>query len=523
MPVIREYNRQFSATGPIETRMRTGDDFGGREARALGQVGQGLQKAGDVLYKRAEQHELSELNAKLSKAQADNAIDFENLVRTAEPGDKNIFEEFNKKADERLNKIGENLSTGAGRNYFRTAAAKIKGQIVVNAAQTQADLDGEKAVIDYTSSKNDLSASLVSDPSSLNLARDLHNQGLDNLVAAGYLPAKEAAKLKQTGDRDLVKSSIRGWIKLDPGFAKEKIASGEFDTELGGDGKIQMLAEVEQAVRAKEVDLERRKRRQQELLQAEQEQTQNEFLKAMSEGNLTTDQILSSNLEAFGSGSKDQFIRMLKAENENGGKLKTSAGTFIALFDRINLPEGDPNKITDESDLNEYLGRGLSYTDLTKLRQEITGNKTEKGRVENNLKKQLFQIAKGQLTKSNDMLGIKDPEGDENMLMFQIFAYDQIEQYRKEGKPIRDLLNPDSKDYLGNYISNYRRTLQEIMRAQMRSLLPTPGRTLQKRLDANSDEPVRRRRKPGESVADYMKYLQGLKAGAPEANAGDGN
>jgi len=526
MPVIKEYQRQFRHNdGAPQLRLRTADDFGGTEARALGQIGQAVSAVGDAVYRVAEQQELSDLNAKLSKAQADNSIEFQNVVKNTKPGDKVAFEEFEKRADERLAEIRDGVSTPAGRNYFSGATTKMKTQLVMSSAQAQADLDGEKAVMDYSSAKNDLTAGLIADPSSLALSRELHAQGLDNLVSAGMLPAAQAEKLKLTGDQDLVKSSVRGWIKLNPAYAKQKLEAGEFDKELGGEQKLQLYSEVDQAVRAREIEQDRMRRRQQEMLAQEQLNTQNKFLRDMTEGNLSSEQILSSNLSAFGSGSKEQFLNMVKRVNDSGGRLQTQPNTFISLFERINAPDGDPNKITDESQLNDFLGSGLSYEDLNKLRAEVAGSKTEKGRVENTYRKQLFEIAKGRLTKSNSLTGIKDPDGDESLLMFQRFAYEKIDETRKAGKPLSELFNPNSSEYLGQHIQSYQRTPQEIMKAQMRQLQSTRPQTLTRTMQnpsplnpsATSPKPAR---KAGESIADY---LQRIKLGPSGASAEGGN
>lgn len=298
MPVIRQYSRQFSdSTGPVQQRQRSGEEFGGAVGRGLAQAGAGLQDFGSALKRRDEQQEVSTLNVELSKVQADNAIELQNLMRNANPGDKDIFNEFQKKSQEKLDDIGGKLATRAGRQYFQTASAKMYENLRITTAQTQADLDGEKAVMDYTSTVNNLSASLISDPSSLPLSSEMHSQAIDNLVAQGLLPAAQGAKLKQQGTKDLVKASIRGWARLNPDHAKSKIASGEYDSVLGADTKVQMLGEVEQAIRAKDIESERRLRLQEDQKEQQKLQTQNDFLEKMSQGELSTDDILSSNLQ----------------------------------------------------------------------------------------------------------------------------------------------------------------------------------------------------------------------------------
>lgn len=516
MPIIREYNRQYGDTpGIVQTRQRTSDDFGGREARAIGQLGQGMQQFGDALYKRAEQEELSDLNAKLSEVQKENTLEYEQLIRKAVPGDKEIFKDYDQKARERIDKVGEGLSTRGGREYYKETSYKLKNQMELSAARVQADLDGEKAVLDYSNTLNNLSASLLSDPSNLENNLEMHSNSIDQLVNVGLLPAKDGAKLKQTGEVDLVKAYLRGWTKLDPEFAREKIKSGMFDKHLGGDLKMQMYGEVDQAIRAREIEDERRKRREEELRQERQKITQNKFLKKMTDNDLVVADIMNSDLEPFGSGSKEQFLNMLKAKNKRGAP-KTNPAVFADLFEKINLPDGDPKKITDENDLNQYVISGqLAITDLNHLRAEITGTKSEKGRFENEMKKQLFNFAKSRLSKANPMLGIRDPEGEQRFLAYQQFVFEQMSEYRKEGKPISNLLNPSSKEYIGNYVSQYSGSLQDIMKANVRAMNPSNSNTLTGTVNGNPPKKIIPRN-PGESAKDYLDRIKA----ASEAEAG---
>lgn len=515
MPTIKEYSQQVAAPGPISQRQRTADDFGAAESKALTQLGQSGMKVADALYKRETQKELSDLNAKLSQAQADNAIEFENLVRSTEPGDKKVFEQFQKDAQDRLNKAGAEISTNGARDYFSRTSARIMSQLQTSSAATQADLDGEKAVLDYTSARDSLTAGVTIDPSTLENSRQLHADGLQNLVDSGLLPAREAAKLKASGEKDLVKSALRGWIKLDPNFAREKIKSGQYDSQLGGDLKLQLLGEVKQQERANVIEQERLLRQQERILQQEQEQTQNDFLAQLEKGELTSNEILESNLEAFGSGSKEQFLRMIDVANKAEKPMQNNSGTYMTLFDRIHLPYGDPQKITDESELNQYLGRGLNMTGLKQLRAEVSGSKTEKGRSEAEMRKQLMNVAKSALTKSNPMLNIADPEGDERLLMFKQFEAEQIALKRKNKEPIAPLYDPNSKEYIGKYLENYRRTPQEILKAQMERLRAKPSTSLTDSLNGQ-DEKAPPQRREGESISDYLNRM---KAGPGKANA----
>lgn len=514
MPVIREYTPQTRSLGPISQAEHSADMYGAAEARAVGQLGQAVMNTGELMAKRIDQQNTSDVTAKLTKANADLAIDLQNTIRTAAPGDKKVFEDYEKRVEETIGAIGDEASTLTARSFFTEASARIKGQLANTAAQGQAELAGIKAVTDYTDTINNLSSAVMADPSSIQLQRELHKQAINNLVATGQLPSAKALELQTRGETELAKASVRGWIELNPEYAKKKLKDGAFDKELGADGKVQLFGEAEQAVRAKEIEIERRERQQEKILKKNQQLTQNDFLQNMVEGKLTSKDILASNLDAFGSGSKEQFLNMLKMANSPENKLKTDGDTMIQLYSRIHLPDGDPNKLVDENELNAYFGRGLSLTDLNHLRDEMQGRQTEAGQIENDMKKQIIEIAKGKLTKSNPLTGFKDPTGDENMQRFMVNFMATYKEERAKGTSARELLDPDSPKYLGKNIAQYVRTPQQIMRdlAPRRAQTPGTGLTLAPSTApayAAPPKPKPLPRQPNESAADYLKRIKG--------------
>lgn len=516
MPVIREYQPQTRAPGPISQVEHSADMYGAAEARATAQLGQAVMNTGELMAKRIDQQNTSDVTAKLTKANADLAIDLQNTIRTAQPGDQKPFEEYAKRVEETIGAVGDEANTISARQFYQEASARIKGQLSTTAAQGQAELAGIKAVTDYTDTINSLSTATMADPSSVQLQRDLHKQAIENLVKTGQLPRDKAIQLEQRGELDLAKAAMRGWIQLNPEYAREKLKQGAFDKELGADGKAQMFGEVEQAVRAKEIEAERAERLAERALKKQQQTTQNDFLQAMVDGKLDSKTILNSNLDAFGSGSKEQFLNMLKMANSPEAKLKTDPDTMIHLYTRIHLPDGDPNKLMDENELNGYFGRGLSLTDLNHLRDEMQGRQTEAGQIENDMKKAVIDIAKGQLTKSNPLTGFKDPIGDEQMQRWMVQFMAEYKQQRGAGVPAKDLLNPDSPQYLGKTIAQYKRTNQQIMRdlAPRRAQAPNTGLTSTLNpttapVYAAPPKPAPKPRQPGESAADYLKRIKG--------------
>jgi hypothetical protein len=321
------------------------------------------------------------------------------------------------------------------------------------------------------------------------------------------------------GASDLAESAVRGWIKLNPEDAKAQLTAGKWNDLVSGDVKKQLFHESDMAINAKRIEEERRQKEIEKALEAKKEQTRNDFLVQMEKGSLSAKDILGSNLDAFGSGSKHTFLEMLKASGDS--KLRTDPAAFIDAFKRIHLPDDDPKKLRDEEDLNQLLiGRKVTFEDLNKLRGEFQGRKTTEGQIEAELKKNVIKMAESSLTRTNPLMGIRDPQGDEQMQKFLTYFLTEFENQKKKGKNARDLLDPGSPDYLGKSVAQFARSPQQIMKdmAKMATssstdggLQSTPG--VSPSPDASpsalpSPGPSGdRARKPGESIQEYMKRV----------------
>lgn len=523
MPKINEYLPGTRASGPVDRPKATADDFGGG-GKGLMAVGQAVSGVGELMQKRQEQTEVSDLTVKMSQAHAEWTANVQEKMRTAKPGDATLVEGFQNDYDAYMEKVSEGISTPAGRNYFNESSTRLRTHFIESVVTGQAQLAGVKAKEDYTNSINNWSSSLTNDPSSFALTNEMHDKYLDTAVQSGGMSSEVAMQLRTRGRTELAKSSVQGWIKLNPELAKQELKDGKWNEFIDGDLKNQLFGEADTQLRANRLEDDRLKQAQKEELQLQQTETQNAFLNKMSKGKLTTKEILASNLEPTGSGSKKQFLDMIE-ENNKSRVLKTDSGTMIALMERIHLPDTDPRKIRDENELLQYFGKGLNMESLGQLRGEISGTKTESGRIESDLKNGIMQIAKGQLTKTNAMTGFADPTGDENLQRFTSFFLQTYAEQRKAGKTSMELLNPDSPDYLGKYVSNFKKTPQEMMRAifeqnKKRPLIPLPvvqtpdGKTPKATPPAAAGgKPTFRKRNPNENAAQYLQEKKKFDAG----------
>lgn len=145
---------------------------------------------------------------------------------------------------------------------------------------------------------------------------------------------------------------------------------------------------------------------------------------------------------------------------------KTYGPGFYTLFQQAHLPDGDPNRLTDQSQLYGHVGPNgdLTLSGFDRLTQELAGKRTVDGAAEGEMKKQFLANAKQQLSGQDPLLHIRDPKGEELYLKFMGQFFPAYDKAKAEGKSPAALLNPDSPDYLGKAIAGFRRAPAQFMK-----------------------------------------------------------
>lgn len=467
MAIIREYQPDANPSGPFETRQARDIDTGNVGA-SLEHVGEAVIGVGEEIHKRDVQDEISDISAKLSAAHAQFTTGLTNTLTNADPGDRTVADKFMEQYDENMSDIADKVSTPEAQKYFERANAQMRAHFMVESSSGQARLAGEKAVDDIKAEHANYSASLLQSPDSFETVKNLASASLQEKVDAGLIPQAKAPEIQRQLNESFAQSSLQGLIAN--GRSQEAVDSlknGTWKDYLGGDSTFKMMREAEQGVNAERIQKDRQDAIERTKLAEAQSATQDAFLTRMqpnSDKPLTAQDILKSNLDAFGSGSKEQFLKMLDASKNE--KIKTDPQVYLGLASRIGLPDGDPNKITDRAVLyDQYTKGNLTHSALTELTEELNGGKSEKGQQLQAMKNNFITMAKDKLTKTNPMLGLKDPDGDE---VYQKFYSDFTTQYNagiKAGKTPQQLLTPGNPDYLGGIIQTYQRSPQDIVKS----------------------------------------------------------
>jgi len=162
--------------------------------------------------------------------------------------------------------------------------------------------------------------------------------------------------------------------------------------------------------------------------------------------------------------SRESKDRLIKLQGDPGEKDdKTYGSGFVKAFQMVHAPQGTPGRITDDNQLYDRLGPSgdLTMAGVEKLRGEINLKKSPEGAAESTMRQEFLRNARGQITGTDEGLHIKDPKGDELYLKFMAQALPAYEAGRRDGKSPTQLLDPDSPDYVGKIIKNFKRPMDQ--------------------------------------------------------------
>lgn len=197
-------------------------------------------------------------------------------------------------------------------------------------------------------------------------------------------------------------------------------------------------------------------------IQEARDKEQNKLLEDIYEGKGSVKSILRSNLDPD---KKQVMLNVLKAKLNEPKIPRQDA--LHNVFERIHADDEDPKKIRSEDQLlKEFTSGKLTVTQLKQARTELNSLGTVHGQVEGDLKKQLMRQAESVLVKKGPM-GIADPDAQANLAKFNSYVIGEIEAQRKAGKPVRELLDANSPNYLGKAIQNYQKTPQQVMKSTL--------------------------------------------------------
>lgn len=453
------------ATRPIgtvfqDTRGATLDAFGGRQARATAALGQGLADVGTAVegIALAEIEETNKRHAKELDTQYRTEV--RNLTfGTGAQGSSGYYGlkgaaavDARKPTVEELTKIRDRVINSAQNDT-------VKSMVMPSIDRhTQNTMDG---IARFNAGQE-------------TAARQTAHQ-------ARLEMATEEAGLNHNNPQTITEAKARGIAEIDafmgPGASKEEKAvvteqflttvnnevvqaktfAGDFEgaRDYLGRTKNQMNNEN---FRTQSNEIDRLEKKAQEADRSAQIQAENGLVEKLATGNLSANEILSANVSPA---TKRIYLNSIAADAE---AFETDVPVYQELFARITLPPSDPRAITDERDLDQFMINGnLKPTDFDRLRKEIQNRRTGAGTQAGNWKKTALNVGKSQLTASDPLFGIRDPKGDERNFEYGIALDKALQDGRKNGLTLAEMLDPGSKEYIVPPLINlYKRTPEQV-------------------------------------------------------------
>ena len=504
MPRIEDYNTQVGAQGPVgglDPRVEAAGAIG----RAVSSLGAQVNSSEDLLYRRKEQQETSDTYAFIS----DQREQYNQKIQQGlQDGSLNV-DKIKSDFQDTVNDYSQNISTGGGQNYLQRQAARLQGTITQKAITGQAQQDGIIAVQNLTRAMNSNANTLGNDPTQLQDVVDASREHTQSQVDAGTIKPGQAEKLNNAFEEEYAKSAILGFAQRDPKDAKARLDNGDFDQYFGMDPetKRKMYSEVNRVGFAKEIDNKRSDQAEEDERQAKAEAWKQDNASKIFGGQMSAQEVYNQK-DLLSWADQKEVMGLIKAGSKE--EYKSDPKVFNDLTRRLYLQDGDPQKITDMTQLAPFIGNGIAPHEAFSLTSQIA--KTPEARAAQANRKAFFDYAKDQIVRKDSMTGMADPQGQASLARLMVDVQAKESDYRKQNLSPADLYNPTSKDSLYNTVFQYKRTpqqqLADISNTQ-RGVAPTlPSVNAQGVLLPQKNQPAQQTntfaRNPGESPQDFL-------------------
>lgn len=157
------------------------------------------------------------------------------------------------------------------------------------------------------------------------------------------------------------------------------------------------------------------------------------------------------------------------------GKMANDGAGFWPAYQRLFLPAGDPNRISDAGQVYNLAGPdagGVSLQGAQKLNGVLQAMTKPENAATEQWKKRVFDAVHGDLTHADDMLHMKDPKGEQLFLQWFAQANTAYQDGVAAGKTPAQMLTPSSKDYIGATAEGFKRPMAVWMKDRLEASDP---------------------------------------------------
>lgn len=453
MPKLTPIIASTSPQGSAKLGMASEAAFGAGEAQGLQSIGKATMGLGEVLKKHEDNSAISETNRKLSEIHATMAVEWNDEITHADPNDAELAQRFNEKWKQRIDEVGAGIDNRAASRHFENTAFKIKDEFFQTTMIGQANLKGMKDREDWEVTGRNLQISAANSPTSLRGLLQAYDDDMKRRVENGSLRSDHAVQMRNKDRMDITMSAINGMVEATPDLAEQSIRKGDFDDLLSGDAKKHALGLVEQKRHRDQIAANARDAILQKQKKIEQEKTQQDLFTKLVDGDLTVPMVMNSNLDAFGSGSKDAFVNMLKAQL-SGETVKTDMKLWARLNADANTPQMEYSFLNEN--ITSYADR-LSPADMKafiKMQNDLRAGGSE----DTARSKQAFKVAEDELAASGVKLDLEEKGKLHGAIRDEVAVFVKAHKRSPSEEEMKELsakvITARSRSFIGYFTEN---------------------------------------------------------------------
>jgi hypothetical protein len=462
MPQIKPYTAQVGVQGGFST-VQISPDVESSQGKGLMQLGQGLSDVGQAVKSIDDTVQTSDAAAKMAELRVQQTNKIKEASMNGDVDPEKLFEEYNNE----FGKLQDQFSSAAARGYLSRVNNELKSTIATSTFSAQAELTRVKVLDSKQKQMSSWSAVLATDPTqrasilkeyeeynsqmplSAQMKEKMRYEDMKNLDVAEF--RGRISLLGGQGDLDKAVSSLNALKASLEGGAFNKDRNFDDETILSLSGAIdrEITGRISENNRIKQLTEDAKKQKEEALISS--------FLEDSVSGKNKYSRldIIKSGIDPSKAISTINFLDSYgkRLDKTNSSSIKNEA------YQKMLLPDGDPNKIVSIEQLNLYTQKVDADT-ASWLTGKFMSAKTPQEKVNASLKSTYYNAAKKQLG-IDPLSKIVDPKSEE--ILASLINEFESEYAKKvsEGVTPSELLTREGKNSLYPMIDRYKRGLNE--------------------------------------------------------------
>lgn len=477
--------------------------------RAFQHLGSDIEQSVDFIHRRKAQEEVSNVYSDIADARAR----WSDEVNQGLASGNFDMDKFKDGYQQDVGKIGENLETPEGKNFFNRQQARLQGTLLQRAAHVQATIKGREANENFMDGVTQDSNTAMNNPEQFPDLIDGSEEVMQSMVGTDGIAQTDLPKLRKKMQGMIAEGAAKGWAQREappnadgtPGenpllqLLKQRDENGQnvFDKYLNADQQASLMKYAKQQDEGRYAEKERQIRLQKQNFEDQASKWELDALPALSTNQLSAKSVLAAR-QVLGPAKTLEYLHLIKQQAKQ--PTETNDHTYVHLATGIQADEDEPNHVGSTKQIWQEVTNGnLSVAHANQLTAEFNRTKyAQDMKVEKN---QAFKAAAEAIrfkAMTPDGSSSYADVGESNYAAFLQDAHRLENATDKAKGNLKSIYDPSNKEGVYGLVNKYRIQPQDQDRMQAEFI----------RKNAIQKSPVPKIL-PGETLDAYDKRTRG--------------